>query len=66
MHNMEQWHIVLMGMDVIMLIWLSREAVVNQVLRKSAGVFVVYATVMTAGCLYFLWSMSELCGGCNG
>lgn len=63
---MEQWHTVFIGMDVIMLLWLSREAVVNQVLRKSAWVFVVYAVVMIAGCLYFLWSISELCGGCNG
>jgi hypothetical protein len=63
---MEEWQLVLFCMDVPMLLWLSRTGYDQKVMDKGGWWFALYAVVMTAGCLYFLWSMSELCGGCNG
>lgn len=63
---MDEMHTVLFTMDVIMLIWLSRLGVEYRVMGKSWGAIAVYAGIMIAGCLYFLWFLSEQSGGCNG
>lgn len=60
---MEPWQIVLMWIDVIMLLWLSRRGVEYRVMRKGWWAIAVYAGIMIAGCLYFLWFLSEWCGG---
>lgn len=64
-HNMEQWQTILMGMDVAMLLWLSRAGFDQKVMDKGWGWFALYAFVMIAGCLYFIWYLSEGCG-CGG
>ena len=63
---MDDMHTVLFTIDVIMLLWLSRDGVDDRVMRKGWGAIAVYAGVMIAGCLYFLWFLSERCGGCDG
>ena len=63
---MEQWQIVLMGMDVPMLIWLFRLGIEYRVMRRGWVAIAVYSGIMIAGCLYFLWFLLEWCGGCNG
>lgn len=62
---MEQWQIVLMGMDVAMLLWLSRAGFDQKVIDMGGWWFALYAFVMIAGCLYFMWFLSEWCG-CGG
>lgn len=62
---MEQWQIVLMGMDVPMLLWLSRAGFDSRVMDKGRWWFALYACVMIAGTLYFVWFLSEWCG-CGG
>ena len=63
---MGDMHTVILTMDVIMLLWLSRLGVEYRVMRKGWWAIALYAGVMIAGCLYFLWFLSERCGGCNG
>lgn len=46
---MEQWQIVLMGMDVPMLLWLSRAGFDQRVMDKGGWWFALYACVMIAG-----------------
>lgn len=63
---MEQWQIVLMGMDVPMLLWLSRAGFDSRVMDKGGWWFALYACVMIAGTLYFVWFLSAWCGsGCG-
>lgn len=64
-HNMEQWQIVLMGMDVAMLLWLSRLGIEYRVMRKGWWAIALYSCVMLVGTLYLLWCISEWCG-CGG
>lgn len=52
---MEQWQIVLMGMDVPMLLWLSRAGFDQKVMDKGGWWFALYAGVMLAGVGYFIW-----------
>lgn len=60
---MEQWQLVLFCMDVTMLFWLSRAGVDQKVMDRGGWWFALYACVMLAGTLYFLWFLSEWCGG---
>lgn len=62
---MEQWQTILMGMDVAMLLWLSRAGFDQKVMDKGGWWFALYALLMIAGCLYFIWFLSEWCG-CGG
>lgn len=59
---MEQWQIVLMGMDVPMLLWLSRAGFDSRVMDRGWGWFAVYAVLLIAGTLYFVWFLSQWCG----
>lgn len=60
---MEQRQIVLMGMDVPMLLWLSRAGFDARVMDKGWWWFALYACLMIAGTLYFIWFLSEWCDG---
>ena len=59
---MEQWQIVLMGMDVPMLLWLSRAGFDSRVMDKGGWWFALYAFLLITGTLYFVWFLSQWCG----
>ena len=64
---MDKIHMVLVTMDVIMLLWLSRLGIGYRVMHKDWGGwwFALYACVMLAGVGYFIWFLPEWCeGGC--
>ena len=50
-------------MDVPMLFWLSRTGYDQKVMDRGGRWFALYACVMLAGTLYFLWFLSQWCGG---
>ena len=58
---MEQWQIVLAGMDVPMLLWLSRAGFDARVMDKGGWWFALYAFLLIAGTLYLLWFLSVGC-----
>lgn len=62
---MEQWQIILIGMDVPMLLWLSRAGFDQRVMDKGGWFFAIYAFLLIVGTLYLLWFISEWCG-CGG
>lgn len=59
---MAEWQLVLFCMDVPMLFWLSRTCYDQKVMDKGGWWFALYACVMLAGTLYFLWFLSQWCG----
>lgn len=58
---MEQWQIVLMGMDVPMLLWLTRLGIEYRIMRKGWWAIALYAFLLIVGTLYFVWFLSEWC-----
>lgn len=58
---MEQWQIILLGMDVPMLLWLTRLGVEYRVMRRGWGAIALYAFLLIAGTLYLLWCISAWC-----
>ena len=60
---MEPWQIVLLGMDVPMLLWLSRAGFDRRVMDRGWWFFAIYACLLITGTLYFVWFLSEWCGG---
>ena len=59
---MAEWQLVLFCMDVPMLFWLSRTGYDQKVMDRGWRWFALYACVMLAGTLYFLWFLSQWCG----
>lgn len=60
---MAEWQIVLFCMDVPMLLWLYRTGYDQKVMDKGGWWFALYACVMLAGAGYFVWFLSQWCGG---